>query len=336
MLAPKPTLTMSFRKLFLIALTLLTGGIAFGQNRYSTGDIVENFTLINPATRQEVELYDLEGKVLILEWFAWWCPFCQAAAAQVETGIVDYYKDGGGNPNDVPVMHVALNMQGNAESQTQGFVNRYGFEFVLNDFNRAVANRFQTGGQPIFAIINGVKNSASHEQWELLYSLLGYNLPDNLQPIGTFRSHIDSVEAAAVDPGPVLPQEFLNYLADLGISESDRDVGQDPDYDGSPNVFEYYFGSDASDTSSFAQPTPTIVTISSTRYHALQFIRDPTAVGVEISVEFSDSPSFDSLNGSVPFSDQLLENGRQQVVVRSGLPLSGREFSRLIYRSEDS
>lgn len=322
---------MPFRKPFLIALTLLTGGIASGQNRYSVGDIVEDFTLINRATNQEVSLYDLEGKVLFLEWFAYWCPFCQAAAPQVKEGIVDYYRNSG-NPNGVPVMHVALNLDSN-DPLTDSFIRRYDIEFVLNDIGRDLANRFQSGGQPIFAIINGVKNSASHEQWELLYSLNGYASTDH--PIATFRSHIDSVEAG-VDPGPVLPQEFINYLADLGISESDRSIDHDPDFDGVPNVFEYYFGSDASDTSSFSQPTSTILTIASTQYHALQFIRDPTAVGVEISVEFSDSPSFDTLNDSVQLTPELLENGKERVVVRSDKQFSGKEFSRLIYRSEEN
>ena len=327
---------MPFRKPLLVALILLTGAIASGQNLYSVGDIVDNFTLTNRATGQEVDLYDLEGKVLFLEWFAHWCPFCQAAAAQVETGIVDYYKNSRGNTHGVPVMHVALNMQGGHETQTQQFIDAYGIEYVLNDFDRAISSKFQTGGQPIFAIINGVKNSASHEQWELIYSLLGYNLPGNLQPIGTFRSHIDSVEAAPVDPGPVLPQEFINYLAGLGIAESDRNIDHDPDFDGVPNVFEYYFGSDASNTSSFSQPTSTILTIASTQYHALQFIRDPKAVGVDIQVEFSDSPSFDSLNDSVQLTPELLENGKELVVVRSDKQFSGKEFSRLIYRSEEN
>lgn len=324
---------MPFRKSFLIALTLLTGGIASGQTTYSVGDIVENFTLTNRATGQEVELYDLEGKVLFLEWFAHWCPFCAAAAAATETGIVDYYKNG--NRHGVPVMHVALNMQGGQELQTQRFIDAYDLDYVLNDFDRAVARKFNRGpGQPIFAIINGVENSASHDQWELLFSHLGY-VGNETAPIPTFRLHIDSVEAG-VDPGPVLPQEFINYLADLGISESDRSIDHDPDFDGVPNVFEYYFGSDASDTSSFSQPTSTILTIASTQYHALQFIRDPTAVGVEIQVEFSDSPSFDSLNDSVQLTPELLENGKELVVVRSALPLSTREFSRLIYRSEEN
>ncbi len=326
---------MSFQKPFLIALLLLTVGTVSGQTTYSVGDIVENFTLVNHATGKEVDLYDLEGKVLFLEWFAWWCPFCQAAAAQVETGIVDYYKTTGGkNPDGVPVMHVGLNMDED-ETQSRSFIDRYDIEYVLNDFNRAIANRFQTGGQPIFAIINGVKNSSSHEQWELLYSRLGYGLENQPQPIKEFRSHINSVKAG-VDPDPQLPLEFLNYLINLGILESARDIDLDPDFDGVPNVFEYYFGTDASDTSSFTQPTPDIVDIASARYYALQFVRDPMAVGVEISVEFSNSPSFDSLIGSVPVSNRPLENGLEEVVVRSLFPLSGREFSRLIYRSEDS
>ena len=146
-----------------------------------------------------------------------------------------------------------------------------------------------------------------------------------------------TITASEVDDDelPPLPADYINYLRNQGISENQLQQDLDPDHDGSPNVFEYYFGSDASDTSSFSHPVPIIVTIDSNRYHALRFIRSPSAVGVEISVQFSDSPSFESLNGDVPVSDQLLDNGLEQVVVRSGSPLRGKEFSRLIYRSED-
>ncbi len=136
-------------------------------------------------------------------------------------------------------------------------------------------------------------------------------------------------------PPPPLPSEYMNYLINQGIPESQLQQDLDPDSDGVPNVFEYYFGTDASDPASFFQPIPIIVRISSTPYNAIQYVRNPNAVGVTISVEFSYSLSFDSLIGSVPFSNQLLENGLEEVVVRSGSPLSGREFSRLIYRSED-
>jgi peroxiredoxin len=142
-----------FGKIVRIAALLLASSVATQAQRYQVGDIVQNFTLTNRTTGQPVNLHDLEGKIVFLEWFAYWCPFCQAAAADVSTGIVDYYNSRGGNPDGVPVMHVGVNLEPSNPSSTDNFINFYGFQFVLNDFNRLVATRFQSGGQPIFAII---------------------------------------------------------------------------------------------------------------------------------------------------------------------------------------
>lgn len=179
---------------------LLVAAGARAQPKYAVGDTVQNFQLIDRATGRAVSLYDLEGNVIFLEWFAYWCPFCQAAAAEIEPDIVQYYADRAGNAHGVPVKHVALNLQGDAEAATQQFVDFYHLGQVLNDFGGTVASRFQTGGQPIFAIINGVQGSPSHRQWKLLYSQLGYGMLDF--PIATYRGVIDSVQAASVDPGP--------------------------------------------------------------------------------------------------------------------------------------
>ncbi|MBL9194942.1 MAG: redoxin domain-containing protein [Opitutaceae bacterium] len=175
-----------------------------GQSRYVAGDLVQPFSLTNRADGKPVSLNDFEGKVVFLEWFAWWCPFCQAAASQIEPGIAAYYRTRNGNLNGVPVIHVSVNLQSGQEAQTQDFVNRYGLGLVLNDFNRGLADRFHAGGQPLFAIINGVAGSPSHRQWELIYTQQGYG---QLQfPIETFRQAIDSVKAAAVSAPKILTQ----------------------------------------------------------------------------------------------------------------------------------
>lgn len=201
-----------------VALFACTRAAAQQPRRYAAGDIVQNFTLTDRATGQPVSLYDLEGKIVFLEWFSWWCPFCQAAANQVGPGIVEYYAQLGGNPNGVPIVHVSLNLQGGQEAQAQDFIDTYGLGLVLNDFDRAVANRFQTGGQPIFAIINGVDGSPSHDQWELVYSRLGYG---ELQtPITIFRTHINSVQAGfSAPPVPtVVTQHPLSQTVQPGSS----------------------------------------------------------------------------------------------------------------------
>lgn len=187
----------------LLFAVFLTAPRATAQTRYAVGNTVANFTLTDRATGRAVNLTDFAGKVVLLEWFAWWCPFCQAAAAQIEPGIVRYYASRGGNAAGLPVMHVSLNLQSGQEAQTQQFVNAYKLGLVLNDFDRALANRFQSGGQPIFAVINGVAGSTSHRQWELVFSQLGYG--STQAPIGDLQRAIDSVRAAAVVTTPVIP-----------------------------------------------------------------------------------------------------------------------------------
>ena len=305
-------------------LLLLLGGLfqSAQAQRYERGDIVENFTLTNRETGQPVSLYDLEGKIIFLEWFAYWCPFCQAAAADVEPGIVEHYRNLGGNPNGVEVMHVALNLERTNASRTDSFINFYNFSFVLEDTSRLVANRFANGGQPIFAIINGVANSPSHEQWELVYSRLGYG--DLTQPIQEFRSFINSVAAASE---PV----FADYLDEFGVPANQRDLGDDPDYDGVPNVLEYLHRSDATDTASVFRPRVVVVMIGVTRYLALEYVRNTLASDVVDVVQFSNDPGFLSLNTSVPHSVQSIGENLELVTVRSNTVYGQqREFARLI------
>lgn len=184
--------------------------------RLKAGQIVGNFTLSDRAGKP-VSLEDFAGKIIFLEWFTYWCPYCRAAAQQIEPGIVDYYHQRGGNPDGLEVVHVLLNLQAGAEPPTTAFINQYklGQSTVLNDFfygvpagtmNTALINQFGTR-QPTFAIVNGVANSASHKQWELLYSRDGYG--DLAHPINDFRKVIDSVKRAI----PVEPPSAIALTA---------------------------------------------------------------------------------------------------------------------------
>src|SRR5262249_17755265 len=125
-----------------LCVALLCGGIALASpssaiaKTYRSGDIVEDFALINRDTGQPMRLSDFAGKIVFFDWFAWWCPFCQAAAPQLLEGIDDYYKSRNGNPAGIPVVHVGVNLQGGQEPQTQNFVNRAQLEIVLEDFTR--------------------------------------------------------------------------------------------------------------------------------------------------------------------------------------------------------
>ena len=170
---------------------------------YQKGQRVENFTLIDRSNGKPVQLTDFAGKIVVLDWFAWWCPYCQAAAPQLYEGIDQWYSQRNGNPAGIPVVHVGVNLQPNQEAQTQNFVTRAKLDLVLQDFDRAIANRIASGGQPLFAIINGVTNSPTHSPWELLYSRQGYG--QTTFPLAEFRAAIDAVKPAAI---PAVPPQI--------------------------------------------------------------------------------------------------------------------------------
>lgn len=193
---------------FVIVLSILAAcAPSIFAQQYQVGDIVENFALNDRETGKPVDLTDFEGAVIFIEWFAHWCPFCKAAAAQTGPGITEYFGSRQGNSNGVPVVHLNINMQGGQEAATQQYIDFYKIGQVLNDFDAEVASRFFAGGQPIFAVINGVANSPSHEQWELVYSRFGYG--DLEHPIETFRDKINSVQVGLVLPSA--PPSFTEH-----------------------------------------------------------------------------------------------------------------------------
>lgn len=217
------TLVTQLTRTALLSLALLQLGESPAPALYSAGQVVTNnfyFIARRPFTRWDgtnvpagarVYLRDFAGRVVFLEWFAVWCPYCVAAAPQVETGIVDWYESRGGNPHGVPVLHVAVNQEANSfyQASTDNFINQQGFGIVVNDYEGSVINpvrfQFTTGGQPLFVIINGVTNSPTHQPWQVLVNYLGYGQTDFNQTLANFRAIIDTVRPApAIVPPPQL------------------------------------------------------------------------------------------------------------------------------------
>src|SRR5688572_5020283 len=193
---------------------------------YQVGQTVTNnfyFIARRPFTRWDgtnvpagarVYLHDFAGRVVFFEWFAVWCPYCIAAAPQVETGIVDWYEARGGNPYGVSVVHVAVNQVSESfyQAQTDNFINQQGFGIAVNDYEGNVINpvryQFITGGQPLFVVINGITNSPSHLPWQILVNYQGYGQTDFNQTLAGFRTMIDAVQPPVPPPQLTAPQRI--------------------------------------------------------------------------------------------------------------------------------
>jgi thiol-disulfide isomerase/thioredoxin len=186
---------------------------------YQVGDTVTNFTFIarraftrpdgmNVSAGDPVHIQDFPGHIIFIEWFAVWCPFCQAAVPQVDAGIVDWYESRGGNPYGVPVVYLFVNQESSPSYQTStsNYINQNlaATTPVCNDYgipgSNPVRTAFQNSGQPIFVAINGVTNSPTHSSWRVLVNHLGYGETDFNQELANFRAIIDSVQPAIIAP----------------------------------------------------------------------------------------------------------------------------------------
>ena len=191
--------------IFLLALTLSPGQSV--AQPFPTGSITDDLTLLN-RTGEPVSLSDFAGHVILLDFFAFWCAPCAFSSPDIEKNIQQFYTNNGGNTNGIPVQVIVINIEPEDAASTDEFINNTELKLVVDDPDAVAWDQFnQVNGIPLFVIINGVENSPSHEQWEVLHNQPSY--PGAV----IFRQIIDSVEAPT---GNTDDNFFYKNSEDLG------------------------------------------------------------------------------------------------------------------------
>ena len=176
----------------------------------AVGDLATDFTLKNRATNTDVSLFDYKEKVIVLDFFAYWCGPCQVSSPDIQSNVQEYYDDLGGNANGIPVQVIAVNVDTDNPSATDSFIANAGLDLVLQDGLSAAYAIYSSGYVPLFVVINGVSTSSSHTQWEILYIDSGYSGAPHLKGI------IDSVDGGSVPSGA---NDEIVYAVNAGSNQ---------------------------------------------------------------------------------------------------------------------
>ncbi len=179
------------------------------------GGIARDFTIANHATGQPLRLRAYQGNVVLLDFWAYWCDWCQLASPDIETNIVRHYHNSGGNLNGVPVTVISISIDDTDPAAVNNFIATYGLQLVGDDPSWVAYNQFNNGGIPNFVVLNGTTNSTNHKTWEVLYSTAGYDLTAITNAIESVQTVAPVCTLAAPAAGANVPAPNVALVADV-------------------------------------------------------------------------------------------------------------------------
>ncbi len=132
----------------ILAASIIATALLFGCTEkagHTGGAMAADFTL-QDLSGKDVKLSDMRGKVVVLEFWATWCPPCRASIPGIEK-IYESYKDKG-------VVVLAVSMDDGGWDAVQSFVKENGIKYTVLKGDEDVAQKYQVRSIPMLLVLD--------------------------------------------------------------------------------------------------------------------------------------------------------------------------------------
>lgn len=124
-----------------------------------TGDIAPDFT-VKMTDGRKLTLSALRGKVVLVNFWATWCPPCRQELAHMQTGILDPFAG-----TDLVVIPIS---RGETRATVESFIHKMGYTFPVGiDENKSIYLKYATNYVPRSFVID--------REGKVVYSVAGYD-----------------------------------------------------------------------------------------------------------------------------------------------------------------
>lgn len=130
---------------FLLLILLIYAGCSPSNNNNKSANIYLEKTWIETIDGDTIKLKNLTGKVVLLDFWATWCPPCRASIPFLVNMYNKYEKDG--------FIVIGVNVNENFE-QMKGFIERENVTYFIGYMNKDLNNLFNITGIPTFVIFD--------------------------------------------------------------------------------------------------------------------------------------------------------------------------------------
>ena len=125
----------------------------------STGDIAPDFT-VKMTSGDKITLSSLRGKVVLVTFWATWCPPCRQELAHMQEGVIDQFAG-----SDLVVLPIS---RGETRATVESFIHKMGYTFPVGiDENKSIYLKYATNYVPRSFVID--------REGKVVYSVAGYD-----------------------------------------------------------------------------------------------------------------------------------------------------------------